>query len=68
MTPLVDQRDKVDSEKLLTGLRRVIGEATNAMPAHQAFYRQALQSSAGIDKRQSSVHPAEYVCKTLSWH
>ena len=35
--PLVDQRDKVDSEKLLTGLRRVIGEATNAMPAHQAF-------------------------------
>ncbi len=35
--PLVDERKNVDSEKLLASLRRVISEATDAMPTHQAY-------------------------------
>ena len=35
--PLVDERGNVESAKRLAGLRRVIDEATNAMPTHRAF-------------------------------
>ena len=35
--PLVAERSHVDSAKLLAGLRRVIGEATDNMPTHRAF-------------------------------
>ena len=35
--PLVDQRPNVDDERLLGGLRRVIGEAVGVMPTHRAY-------------------------------
>lgn len=35
--PLVDQRTKVDSGRMLTSLRRVIGQAAEAMPTHEKF-------------------------------
>jgi len=35
--PLVAERSHVDSARLLAGLRRVIDEATDQMPAHRAF-------------------------------
>ena len=35
--PLVDQRSKVDSGRMLASLRRVISEAADAMPGHREF-------------------------------
>jgi len=35
--PLVEERARVDADRLLAGLRRVIGEAADAMPTHRQF-------------------------------
>jgi tryptophan halogenase len=43
--PLVDQRAGVDAERLLAGLRRVIAEATDAMPTHRQFIERHCKSA-----------------------
>lgn len=43
--PLVDERAGIDAEKRLAGLRRVIGEAADAMPGHREFIDRNCKSS-----------------------
>jgi tryptophan halogenase len=44
--PLVDQRSKVDADRLLGGLRRVIAEAAEAMPTHRRFIERHCRAPA----------------------
>lgn len=45
--PLVDQRPKVDADRLLVGLRRVIAEAAEAMPTHRQFIERHCKAPGG---------------------
>jgi tryptophan halogenase len=45
--PLVDERGNVDAKQRLASLRRVINEASNAMPTHKTFIRKNCKSQAG---------------------
>lgn len=44
--PLTDQRPHVDSERALASLRRVMGEAAEAMPTHRAYIDRHCRAAA----------------------
>jgi tryptophan halogenase len=47
--PLVDERKNVDSRQRLAGLKRVINEATDAMPTHRAFIDKQCRSPGNLE-------------------
>ncbi|MDJ0940517.1 MAG: tryptophan 7-halogenase [Woeseiaceae bacterium] len=44
--PLTDQRTNVDGARTLAGLRRVMGEAADAMPTHRAYIDKHCKAAA----------------------
>jgi tryptophan 7-halogenase len=42
--PLVDTRSAADADRIFSGLRKVIGDATAAMPSHAEFIRRHCQA------------------------